>query len=511
MLGRRWGWWTAAAVLAVARSALLPSASPADPLSTAAPPPPPADAACDWPMYGQNLSRTFATACPSAVTTATVGRLVPAWTFRPPPDTGDQATVTASPVIADGVVYVGAWNGVMYALDAATGALRWEHATVPSSGATFGPIVSSAAVAEVRDGPDRRKVVLFGAGPRVYALDAATGAEVWVADLGSGVPDDPTEVESSPAVWNGTVYVGMDVHNQPGSRTGGNRGGLIALDARTGDVRWRHHPELAVDAPAAGCGGVWGSPVVDAVAARVYFGTANCPAVEEDASLPMEEVIALDARTGRALWTFRPHQPPDEDQDFGATPNLFVDADGRAILGAANKDGAYYALDPATGTLLWRTQVTDPAPGVGGFIGSPAVWGGDVFGATAIGTPPTYHSFDGRTGAVRWQAVAGPSYAASAVVNGVVLAASLDSTLKAFDARDGRLLWATPLLGPSSSGPAVAGDLVVVGAGTASSDLCAKGRPGSELCFLAFDTVLGQQGGVHAFRLPTAPPLLEDL
>jgi hypothetical protein len=50
----------------------------------------------------------------------------------------------------------------------------------------------------------------------------------------------------------------------------------------------------------------------------------------------------------------------------------------------------------------------------------------------------------------------------------------------------------------------VVGDTVFVGAGTSTSDLCAKDRPGSELCFLAFDTALGQQGGVHAFRL--SPP-----
>jgi outer membrane protein assembly factor BamB len=87
----------------------------------------------------------------------------------------------------------------------------------------------------------------------------------------------------------------------------------------------------------------------------------------------------------------------------------------------------------------------------------------------------------------------------------VVLAGALDGLLKAFDAGTGRLLWASPLLGPISSGPAVVDDMVVVGSGTSSSDLCAKGQPYSDACFLAFDTVLGQQGGVHAFRLVDGP------
>jgi polyvinyl alcohol dehydrogenase (cytochrome) len=500
------GRWRRVALLVVAACAATSVAPAVDAAPRAVPAPPPT---CEWPMYGYGLSREFATTCPSAITPSTVARLTPAWTFRAPLTLDDQATFTASPVLAGGTVFIGGWNGVMYALDAGTGQVRWEHQTAPVEDATFGPIVSSAAVTAIGAGTQRRTIVVFGSGPRLYALDAASGTAVWITDLGSGVPGDPTEIESSPAVWEGTVYVGIDVHNQPGDRTGGNRGGLLALDARTGALRWRYDPEVAAGRPPSGCGGVWGSPVVDPGRQRIYFGTANCPAVDEDPTLPMEEVTALDARTGRHVWTFRPHSPPDEDQDFGATPNLFVDADGRPVLGAASKDGSYYALDPETGTPLWRTVVTEPLPGVGGFIGSPAVWEGNVFGATALGSPPTYHSLEGRTGAVRWQGAAGPSYGASAVVNGVVFAAALDSTLKAFDAVDGRLLWMAPLAGPSSSGPAVAGDLVVVGSGTATSDLCAKGRPDSELCFLAFDTVLGQQGAVHAFRLSPDPLGLE--
>ena len=466
--------------------------------------------ACDWGMYGRTLARTFSSDCPSPIAPGTVAGLRPAWTFRVPPTAGDQATFTASPAVVDGVVYIGGWNGVMYALDAATGDVRWEHATAPATGATYGPIVSSAAVTDVRVGRTLRRLVVFGAGPRLYALDAASGDEVWVTDMGSGVVDDPTEMQSSPAVWNDTVYVGLDVHNKPGEVTGGNRGGLLAFDVRTGALRWRYDPEAAAGRPPSGCGGVWGSPVVDPGAGRVYFGTANCPAVEDDPLLPMEEVTALDARTGAALWTFRPHQPAgqesysDEDQDFGATPNLFVDGTGRTVLGAGSKDGSYYALDPETGAVLWNTKVADPAPGIGGFIGSPAAWGGRVFGATAIGSLPAYHAIDGATGELLWQGASAPSYGASAAVNGVVLAGALDATLKAFDADSGRVLWASPLLGAASSGPAVAGDMVFVGSGTSTSDACAKDRPGDAACVLAFDAALGQQGGVHAFQLAGA-------
>ena len=452
----------------------------------------------DWGMYGRTAARTFSAECPSAITPLSAATLVPAWTFRPSA-TADLAptTFTASPTVVGGVVYIGAWNGVLYALDARTGAVRWTHQSAAAPGASFGPIVSTAAVASVGG----RRLVYYGAGPRLYALDAVTGAEVWVLYVGAGGADDPAEILSSPVVWNDTLFVGMDVHDRPG----GMRGGLLAVDAATGVVRWKYSSEEAAAQPSSGCGGVWGSPAIDATTGLLYFGTANCPRVNDNPALPMEEITALVASTGELRWTFRPHSGGDQDQDFGATPNLFVDAGGRKVLGAGSKDGSYYALDPATGGVLWHTPVQTPAPGVGGFIGSPAVWGGNVFGATAIGTPPFFHALDGRTGAVLWQGVSGPGYGASATVNGVVFGAALDNVLKAWDARNGRLLWAAPLLGPGSSGPVIAGDMVFIGSGTSSSDLCAKGRPGSEACFLAFDVALGQQGGVHAFRLAAGP------
>ena len=494
----------AAAACALIAGIALPSAdagAPPQPVGTS-------EWGCDdWGMLGRTLARTFANECDAAITTDTVRALAPAWTFRPPPrpDTNggvlDQTTFTASPAVVDGVVYIGGWNGVMYALDADDGSVRWQYEVTPAPGATYGPIVSSAAVAPVRVGGTVRRLVVFGAGPRVYALDAATGRSVWVRYFGAGIADEEINVESSAAIWNGTVYIGRDVHNQPGNRTGGVRGGLMALDAATGRTRWEVVPELLVQQPASGCGGVWGSPIVDPGTRTVYFGTANCPAVDRNPKLPMESIYAVSADDGRLRWRFVPHQAPDLDEDFGATPNLYRDANGRKVLGAASKDGSYYALDPATGKVLWNTAVMEPAPGVGGFIGAPAVWKGHVTGATAIGSPPSYHAIDGATGEVLWQHVTTPSYGASAATGGVVLAGALDGLLKAYDVASGTPLWASPSLGAISSGPAIAGDLVVVGSGTSTSDACAKGRPGSELCFLAFDAALGQQGGVHAFRL----------
>jgi polyvinyl alcohol dehydrogenase (cytochrome) len=452
-----------------------------------------------WSMYGATLGRTFSNDCASPINPTTVATLVPAWfidTARP---------VTATPVVVDGVVYVGSWDAIMYALDAETGAIEWTFQAPPSPGATFGPIVSSAAVADVPFGDTVRRLVIFGSGPRVFALDARDGTQVWVHDASMGIEGTPTEFESSPAVHGDLVLIGRDTHNEPESETGGVVGGMAALDVRTGQQRWAFEPERDAGLAGFGCGGVWSSPAVDPIARRVFFGSANCPSDDFPEPWPraINAVTAVDLDTGAWLWSFRPESgpPPDDDTDFGATPNLFVDANGRQVLGAGKKDGTYYALDPATGALLWDTHVADPAPNVGGFIGSPAIYEGNVFGGTAIGSPPFFHSLDGVTGAVRFQGGVGPTYGATAVVNGVAFNSALDDVLKAFDTETGRLLWASPLSGPGSSSVAIYEDMVFIGAGTSTSDACAKDNPTDDACVFVFDVALATAGGIHAFRL----------
>lgn len=450
-----------------------------------------------WSMYGRTLGREFSTDCSSPIDRTSVATLVPAWTFDTP------RPVTATPAVVDGVVYVGSWDAVMWAFDAATGAVRWQHQSPPAPGATYGPIVSSAAIADVPfSATDTRRLVVFGSGPRVYALDADDGSEVWVHDASAGVVGSPTEYESSPVVHGGLVLIGRDTHDEDVSQTGGVRGGLVAIDVRTGEVRWTFEPEQ--DQPGTGCGGIWSSPVVDPELGYAFVGAANCPHADSTWTPYTNAVTAVDLETGAPVWSFQPSGPPDDDTDFGATPNLFVDSTGRQVLGAGKKDGTYYALDPATGDLLWSTHLVDPAPNIGGFIGSPAVYGGNVFGGTAIGTPSYFHSLDGASGAIRWEGGVGPTYGATAVVNGVAFNAALDDLLKAYDTDTGQVLWATPLSGPGSSGPAIYGDMVFIGSGTSTSDACGKDNVYDEACFFAFDTALTTLGGVHAYRLAPA-------
>jgi outer membrane protein assembly factor BamB len=132
------------------------------------------------------------------------------------------STLFSSPAVANGVVYVGSFDGSVYALNARTGAKLWSFAT-------GGAVVSSPAVAN--------EVVYVGSDDNsLYAFDALTGGFLWGAETGG-------PVKSSPAVANGVVYVGSNDNNLDAVSVKGAPGG-------------RAHPRAAAVAiasrPAAG-------------------------------------------------------------------------------------------------------------------------------------------------------------------------------------------------------------------------------------------------------------------
>src|SRR3984957_3804871 len=98
----------------------------------------------------------------------------------------------SSAAVADGVVYVGSYDGYVYALNAATGVKLWSFAT-------GGEVFSSPAVAN--------GVVYVGSNDQnVYALNATTGAKLWSYTAGY-------DVTSSPVVVDGVVYIGAEDGN----------------------------------------------------------------------------------------------------------------------------------------------------------------------------------------------------------------------------------------------------------------------------------------------------------
>jgi outer membrane protein assembly factor BamB len=438
---------------------------------------------CDWPMWGQGIDRTFSYPCETAVAPDTVEQLQQAWFF-----TTDDA-VTATPAVVDGTAYVGDWSGRFYAVDVETGELVWSYRTEVHPTVYAGQIVSSAAVADAGG----RRVVYFGGGKTLYALDAADGDVVWTRELGRGGDDsDPTEIESSPVVVEGLVIFGTDVHNSPA----GEPAGVVALDAETGAPQWTATTAPTdgddggvagdegdgagdegdratgdADPTGPGCGDVWGSPSVDGDRRLVFVGTGNCGSAGSWGS-NSEAIVALDLDTGQRRWSYQPHEQSLDDLDFAGAPNLFRIGD-QDVVGLGNKDGVYYVVRRDDGRPVWQRQAAEPGipePGgnysTGGFIGPTAQAGDLVVGGTAVGGEPYLHAFDAATGEIAWQQpAAGPTYAAAAEANGVVFLGGTDFTFRAVDLSTGEVLWSQEVQGAVSGGAVVVGASVLVVAG----------------------------------------------
>jgi len=116
-----------------------------------------------------------------------------------------------------GVVYIGDFNGIVWALNASTGAELWSFATGGNN------MFSSPAVAN-------GVVYVAADNLNLYALNASTGAKLWSDNIG-------TEGGPSPAVANGVVYVSSADRN------------LYALNASTGAKLWNHAIGLNSSSP----------------------------------------------------------------------------------------------------------------------------------------------------------------------------------------------------------------------------------------------------------------------
>jgi polyvinyl alcohol dehydrogenase (cytochrome) len=424
----------------------------------------------------------FVPAAQTTLTPATIPRLKLKWAF------GFEGDISAfgQPTIIDGQVFVGSAGGVVHALRADSGCLQWTFRTV-------GPVRSAVVATRVDD----RNVVLFGDLTGVfYALDAATGRELWRTRPEA---HESTRLTGAPVVHDGVVFV--PVASWEESRSLNNdypcctfRGSLTALRVRDGSQVWKTYlvdapkptGKTSTGTPTLGPSGVgtWGAPTLDLRRGLIYVATGDNYSLP--ASALSDAVVALEIATGRIAWatqttagdvynsacgsaTKGPNCPSDAgpDHDFGSSPILARTAAGRELLLAGQKSGVVYAFDPdKRGAIVWQARV-----GKGGIVGG-VQWGmasdGEhvyaatsdaVFTRTATATTLDPEAGGGVTalriadGSRAWYAppvpCARPGHprcspamsAAVTAVPGAIFAGGLDGHLRAYAAADGRVLW----------------------------------------------------------------------
>ncbi len=179
----------------------------------------------NWMSHGRTYSEERYSPL-DAINTETVGQLGLAWSYEMRVPRGAEAT----PIVVDGVMYVtSAWS-IVYALDAATGEELWvfDPEAPRARGASACCDVGNRGVA-VWNG----RVYVGTIDGRLIALDARTGAKLW--DVVTVDQSRPYTITGAPRVARGLVFIGN------GGAEFGVRGYVSAYDARTGDLRWRFY------------------------------------------------------------------------------------------------------------------------------------------------------------------------------------------------------------------------------------------------------------------------------
>lgn len=270
-------------------------------------------------------------------------------------ETGD--AVWSSPVIADGTVYVGSYDGHLYALSAESGELLWRYRTGDRIDGT--PAVANGAV-------------FVGSFDRnIYALDAKTGEERWIYGT-KGI------VRSSPTVRDGTVYFGAHCRAEECGAYYDVQwpevGYVYAIDAETGDLRWRYETG----------DGVVSSPAVDGE--TVYVGSSD------------NALYAIDAFTGETRWRY------ETDASIMSSP---VYVDGRLYVGTVGS--GVYAIDAEDGEARWKydadKQLDDGIDLSAVITGTPTVCDGTVYVGSIVPGDEVYgelHAISAADGTREW-------------------------------------------------------------------------------------------------------------
>ncbi len=312
-----------------------------------------------WLMYGGNY-QSWRFSPLKDINRQTVKKLAPAWIFQ----TGIPGQLEASPIVADGILYLTASYNHVYALDAATGEPIWkyDHPLPEDLRICCGPTNRGVAIAG-------DKVFMATLDARVVALDRKTGAVAWNTKI-----EEYTNGYSStaaPLVVRDKVIVGVAGGEY------GIRGFIDAYDVKTGERKWRRYTTPAAgekgvetwagDSWKNGGGPTWITGSYDPEQDVLYWAAGNTSPdwngdVREGDNLYTDSVLALNPDTGEMKWHFQ--FTPHDVWDYDGNTDLFlvnVERSGRTVkaLAQPNRNGFMYVLDRTNGKYLHGAQYVD--------------------------------------------------------------------------------------------------------------------------------------------------------
>jgi quinoprotein glucose dehydrogenase len=346
-----------------------------------------APSASDWTSYGHDAGGGRFSPL-SQITPDNVGKLTVAWTYHMNPTPGASATgriptSTTTPLVADGMLFLGTPYGRVVALDATNGKQVWAYQLPGSDQSPFRGLGYWPG-----DGAHGARIVFGSAQGRLIALDAATGApakgfgtdgvvDTKTPEIMNGLPNAYYGYSSPPDIYKNLAIIGSRVQEAPAK---GASGDVRAWDVLTGKLVWtfhsiprpgeKFHESWEDDGWKQRSGvNVWNMLTIDAKRGIAYlpFGAPTFDRYGGDhkgANLFSDSVVAVDANTGKYLWHFQAVHHDIWDYDLDTPPVLLeVKKDGKDIpaIAVMNKDALLYILNRVTGEPVFGVTET-PVP-----------------------------------------------------------------------------------------------------------------------------------------------------
>ncbi len=326
-----------------------------------------ADAAAgnDWLLNGRTFDAKHFSPL-QQITDKNASGLGLAWYLDIPGGMG----VVAEPIVVDGVIYISAPQSVVYAVDAASGKVRWKF----DPQIRLNQAINGSYSARVNAGVAvwNGKVYVGTGDCRLIAIDAAAGTQIWEATV-----CEPTQtgITGAPHIAKGKVLMGFNGSDD------GVRGALVAYDAETGKEAWRFWTvpgdpskpfetkalEMAAktwignDSWKIGGADVWNAITYDDATGLVIFGTAGAGVdYGELESIKVKGdrlfsgcILAVNADTGEYVWHFQTSSPGMQtENNHILMADLVMDGEKRHVAMTAPKNGFFYVLDAKTGKLI---------------------------------------------------------------------------------------------------------------------------------------------------------------
>ncbi|MBO9583649.1 MAG: PQQ-binding-like beta-propeller repeat protein [Flavobacterium sp.] len=277
------------------------------------------------------------------------------WKFK------TEGKIFSSPIVQNGIVYIGSEDGYFYAIDEKSGNLKWKFKT-------NGAVHSSASI--------YNDMVYFGSfDGYYYAINTKTGKQIWrfktkgehwYSEIGMwGMkPTDSLMAD----LWD--FYLSTPVIYSDNKLAlaifGSSDGTMYAVDAKNGSLKWKFETKAAIHS----------TPIIDQN--TVYFGGWD------------GIFYALDAKTGKEKWKF------STEVKTGFTGIQASAAVSYGIVYFGSRDPYLFALDTETGKLIWKYNAENSW-----ILSSAVVKDNTVY----VGTSDTYAllALDSKTGKEKYR------------------------------------------------------------------------------------------------------------